>query len=183
MIDEKRDRNSKDSIHSSLRESIIEHLFIGEILKKLWLEERFQVVVLKPQVDNAGYDLAIDCNSNPDLNHSSILYIQLKSSRSDAKTARVNVSRKLIKKPKWCVIWIIFEQKEKTFDLKKYRIFPKLESSPPDTENFKIAKNTRGDKAERPGHRVVPVGKFGPLISIDEVINQLFAKIPNKETS
>jgi hypothetical protein len=170
--------NSNDYTQSSLRESLIEHLFVGGILKKLWLSKRTAVEVLKPQVDSAGYDLAIDCNSSPDKDHSSIRYIQLKSSRSDAKTARVNVSLKLTKKPNWCVIWITFEQTKTTFELKQFRIFPKLTDPHPEMGKFSSARHTRGDKAVRPGHCVVPLGEFDPLDRIDEVVERLFPKTP-----
>jgi hypothetical protein len=146
--------NSKDSTHSSLRESIIEHLIVGKILETLWIKNLFEVEVLKPQVDDAGYDLAIDCKSSQDKNHSSIRYIQLKSSRSNAKTARVNVSLKLTKKPNWCVIWIIFEQTKG---------------------------NSIGDKAVRPEHRVVPKKEFKTMNSTKEVVDWLFTKAQRKD--
>jgi hypothetical protein len=181
--------DSKDSIHSSLSESIIEHLFVGKILETLWIKNLFEVEVLKPQVDDAGYDLVIDCNSSQDKNHSSIRYIQLKSSRSNAKTARVNVSLKLTKKPNWCVIWIIFEQTETTLELKHFRIFPDPDKPHPnlkdDSITFKKAKHTKGnsigDKAVRPEHRVVPKKEFKTMNSIKEVVDWLFTKAQSKD--
>lgn len=42
---------------SSYREMLLEHLFVGELLKLLWLSGIHDIEVLKPQVDDAGYDL------------------------------------------------------------------------------------------------------------------------------
>jgi hypothetical protein len=113
----------------------------------------------------------------------------LKSSRSNAKTARVNVSLKLTKKPNWCVIWIIFEQTETTLELKHFRIFPDPDKPHPnlkdDSITFKKAKHTKGnsigDKAVRPEHRVVPKKEFKTMNSIKEVVDWLFTKAQSKD--
>jgi hypothetical protein len=172
------DRNSKDSTRSSLRESIVEHLFVGAILQKLWLRKNVaQVEVLKPQVDDAGYDLVIDCNS-------SIRHIQLKSSRADAKRYSVDVSLKLKQKPSGCVIWVFFDPC--TLSLQKFLWFGSRPGHPlPDIKDFKVAKHTKGDatgkKADRPGLRKVPKSRFEKLGSIDHVIGRLFGMAPDKE--
>ncbi len=177
MIGAELGRNSKDSTRSSLRESIIEHLFVGEILRKLWLRNVTQVEVLKPQVDDAGYDLVIDCNS-------SIRHVQLKSSRTDAKRDSVNVSLKLRRKPSGCVIWVFFDPS--TLSLGPFLWFgSRLGHHLPDIANFKVAKHAKGDatgkKADRPGLREVPKGRFERLASIEHVIDRLFETAPAKE--
>ena len=48
---------SKHFEHSSFREKLIEHLFIGEMLKLSWLKDDCQLEVMKPEVDNAGCDV------------------------------------------------------------------------------------------------------------------------------
>ncbi len=168
--------NSKDSARSSLRESIIEHIFVGEILRRLWLRNVTQVEVLKPQVDDAGYDLLIDCNS-------SIRHVQLKSSRIDAKRNNVSVSLKLASKPSGCVIWVFFDPS--TLSLGPFLWFGSRPGHPlPDIEDFKVTKHTKGDatgkKADRPGHREVPKRRFERLASIDDVIDRLFETAPGK---
>ena len=47
------------SEHSMLRELIIEHLFIGEGLRKLWRRGITDVEVLRSEIDTFGYDLVI----------------------------------------------------------------------------------------------------------------------------
>ena len=50
------------SINSSYRERLIEHLFVGELLKLSWRNKDFSLEVSKPEVDNSGYDLIIEAN-------------------------------------------------------------------------------------------------------------------------
>ena len=142
---------------------------------ELWLRDEIhenvtQVEILKPQVDDAGYDLVIDCNS-------SIRHIQLKSSRAGAKRDSVNVSLKLKQKPGGCVIWIFFDPS--TLSLGPFLWFGSRPGHPlSDIEGFKVTKHTKGDstgrKADRPGHREVRKSRFESLASIDELIDRLF---------
>lgn len=178
------DRDSKDSTRSSLRESIIEHIFVGEILRKLWLRNVTQIEVLKPQVDDAGYDLVIDCTPNPESKRSIIRHVQLKSSRTGAKRASVNVSLKLTQKPSWCVIWVFFDPS--ALSLGPFLWFGSRPGQPPpEIANFKKTKHTKGDatgkKAYRPGLREVPKGRFEVLASIDDVIDLLFETAPGRQ--
>ena len=129
-----------------------------------------QVEILKPQVDDAGYDLVIDCNS-------SIRHVQLKSSRIGAKRASVNISLKLAQKPSGCVIWVFFDPS--TLILGPFLWFGSPPGHPlPEIEDFRVTKHTKGDakgkKADRPGLRDVPKGRFERLASIDELIDRLF---------
>ena len=160
------DENSKNSTHSSLRESIVERLFVGEILRQLWCQGKFKVEILKPQVDNAGYDLAITCNST-------LWHVQLKSSNVDGKRSSVDVGIELTKKPNWCVIWIFLG---KDLGFKSFRWFGS-DSGQFVEKNFKPTKHTKGNstgyKAERPGHCEIPRSKFKELTK-DQVIQRLF---------
>jgi hypothetical protein len=168
--------NSENSTRSSLRESIIEHLFIGEILKELWKEHATQVEVLKPQVDDAGYDMVIECKRDSKSGTSIPCYIQLKSSFDGSKTAKVSLSVKLTNRPNWCAIWVFFDPK--TLSLGPFLWFGSAKGQPsPDIAHLKTTKHTKGDatgnKANRPGHRDVPKSKFVKLASIRDVIGKL----------
>lgn len=184
MVDEKIEKNSKDYTHSSLRESIVEHVFAGQILKALWEQDRFDVEVLKPQVDNAGYDLAIGFNSGRMRDRPILRHVQLKCSNANSKTDSVNVSLKLAEKPNWCVIWIFVDGKLefKSFGwLDSRACRPSLKDA-----NFKVARQTKGDstgkKAKRPGLREVPKNRFEKLPSIGDVIGRLFQEAPEQES-
>ena len=63
----------KNFLKSSYREKLIEHLFIGEILKLSWASDQCSIEVSKPEVDNQGYDLIIE-------NNSFLRHVQLKTS-------------------------------------------------------------------------------------------------------
>lgn len=58
------------SEHSSYREKLLEHLFIGAVLRHLWCQGITSAEFLRPEVDNGGYDLEIASNTV-------IRYIQL----------------------------------------------------------------------------------------------------------
>jgi hypothetical protein len=80
------------TLNSSYREILIEHIFIGEIMRRLWLRGITQFEVLQPQVDDSGYDLVIEANGF-------VRHIQLKSSFDTAATGQVRASLKLEQKP------------------------------------------------------------------------------------
>lgn len=90
-----------DCAESSLRESVLRHLFLGELLKSLWLKGVRDVDVLQAEVDRGGYDLVLDRNGIT-------RYVQLKSSRRNARTSDVTIGVKLAEKSGGCVIWIWF---------------------------------------------------------------------------
>ena len=179
MADTEFEINSENSTRSSHRESIIEHLFIGEILKGLWNAHATQVEVLKPQVDDAGYDIVIECKRNSKSDTSIPCYIQLKSAFVGSKTAKVSLSKKLTSKPHWCVIWVFFDSR---FALKSFLSFGTATGqTSSDIAKFKSTKHSKGDakgnKAVRPGHFDVPKSKFVVLDSIPEVIGKLFPNV------
>lgn len=89
--------------HYSLhRELLIEHLFVGEIMNCLWMRGVTQLEVLKPQVDDSGYDLVFELNSI-------MRHVQLKSSMNSAVSAEVQASLNLLSKAGACVVWIQFD--------------------------------------------------------------------------
>lgn len=90
-------------LHSSLREKILEHLFIGEILKALWKQNISDIDVLKAEVDSGGYDAVISCNGIS-------RHIQLKASYIGSSTSTQKIQLSLCKKPSGCVIWMQFDQ-------------------------------------------------------------------------
>jgi len=90
------------SIHSSLREKILEHLFIGEVLNVLWKKNIYDIEVLKADVDSDGYDVDISCQRT-------IRHIQLKASYKGSSTSNQKVQLSLCSKPSGCVIWIQFD--------------------------------------------------------------------------
>ncbi len=163
------------SIHthnSSYREILIEHLFVGEIMRKLWLQGITQFEVLKPQVDDSGYDLVIEANGV-------VRHIQLKSSFESAATAQVKASLNLLLKPSACVVWVRFNPE--TVELGPFLWFGGAPGQPlPDIKEFRVAKHTRanaqGKKMERPNQRTIPRSRFEKLASYDDLVHRLFGE-------
>src|SRR4051812_11939125 len=100
--------------YSSYREKLIEHLFVGELLKLSWLNHGCSLEVAKPEVDNSGYDILAEANGF-------IRHIQIKTSIIGGKTASQKVHAKLVEKPSACVIWIYFN--EETMQLGPFLYF------------------------------------------------------------
>ncbi|OYU41955.1 MAG: hypothetical protein CFE44_26805, partial [Burkholderiales bacterium PBB4] len=93
---------SQHTNSSSYRERLIEHLFLGELLKISWLEDACSLEIAKPEVDISGYDVIAEARGV-------LRHIQMKTSVVGGSTANQNVHVKLADKPSGCVIWIYFE--------------------------------------------------------------------------
>ena len=155
---------------SSFREKVLEHLFVADVLRYLWQHGITDAEILTAEVDNAGYDIVIECNGF-------IRHIQLKSSHDGSTTAEQKVNIRLASKPSGCVIWLIFDPQ--TLDFRKYLWFGAAPGSPlPDLSELRTAKhskaNAQGYKAERPNIRVVTKGRFDVLSTISDLVARLF---------
>jgi hypothetical protein len=160
---------SKHTVHSSYREKLIEHLFVGELLKISWLRD-CQLEIAKPEVDNSGYDIIIEDNSV-------VRHVQLKASFLGGKTSRQKIHMKLCGKPSGCVVWIYFD--ENTLELGPFYFLGGKPGEPlPNIDNAKVARHTKGDldgyKAERPNIRELNKGSFTKIDTVQEVYNALF---------
>ncbi len=160
------------SRHSTLRERIVEHIFVGDVLRRLWQLGITDVEVLRSEFDAGGYDLVL--SRGPIIRH-----IQLKSLSEGGKASATKISVKLVNRPSACVIWIVV-----TADLhpSTYLWFGSEPGRPiPDISGLKVAKHTKGNadgiKAERPDHRVLLRRSFTELKSIDAVLIRLFGPL------
>jgi hypothetical protein len=50
---------SQHTVHSTLRERIVEHVFVGEALRWLWNRGVTDVEVLRSEFDAGGYDIVM----------------------------------------------------------------------------------------------------------------------------
>jgi hypothetical protein len=161
-----------DTLNSSYREILIEHLFVGEVMLLLWLRGITRFEVLKPQVDDSGYDLVLEANGI-------VRHVQLKSSFRKASTAQVKASLQLANKPSACVVWIHFDRA--TLELGPFLWFGGTPGNPiPDLSAMKVAKHTRanskGIKQERPRQRMIPKSSFDRVQGLEELVTKLFGK-------
>jgi len=156
--------------NSSYRERLLEHLFIGELLKLSWTSGDCALEISKPEVDRSGYDLIAEAKGV-------IRHIQLKTSfvGSSTKSHKVHVS--LAGKPSGCVVLIHFDKE--SLDLGPYYFFGGFPGEPLQSlVNHKVAKHTKanalGIKAERPNIRTIPTTAFAKIDTIQQLYAQLF---------
>ena len=157
-------------LKSSFREKLIEHLFIGELLKLSWRDGSCSLEVAKPEVDYQGYDLIAEENGI-------IRHIQLKTAHLEAKAVKQKVHIALSTKPSGCVVWVFFN--EKTMELGPFLFFGDAPGLPlPSLDGFKVAKhtkaNSKGVKAERSEIREIPKGIFTRYKTVEQIYEQLF---------
>lgn len=166
------ERASRNFINSTLRERIVEHVFAGAALQRLWQRGVTDVEVLRSEFDAGGYDLVMSLRKV-------VRHIQFKTSTVGGKAANTKINVKLLEKPSGCVIWIIV-----TPEL-NFRSYLWLGGSPgeplPDIRGMKSAKHTKanaqGIKAERPNHRIVRRSHFEKLDTLDAVLDRLFGAL------
>src|SRR5829696_2879717 len=161
---------TEHNLHSSYRESLLEHLFSGAVMRHLWLKGIKRMEVLKPQVDDGGYDLVLEARGV-------VRQVQLKSSHTGSSTGDVRVNVALSEKPSGCVVWMFFD--DETLELGPYLWFGAAPGvALPSLDEHKIAKHTKGNalgvKTERPNLRVVPKRYFQKITTIDELVAKLF---------
>jgi hypothetical protein len=163
---------SQHSVHASYRESLLEHLFSGELLKLSWQQHDCGLEIAKPEVDNSGYDLIAEC-------YGVLRHIQLKSSHITSATSRQKTHVKLADKASGCLVWIVFNEERLTFS---HFLFygGSAGEALPSMDNLPTAKHTKGNKdgvkLERANIRVINKGQFQRLNTIEEVFDKLFCK-------
>jgi hypothetical protein len=163
---------SVHSLHSSHREALLEHLVTADLMEVLWKQGAF-MEVLKPQVDDRGYDLVFEANRV-------IRHVQLKASFEGSTVKRVNVNAQLGTKPSGCVVFVRFD---KDILKRRFAFFGGKPRRPlPDLTGFKIAKHTKGNalgvKAERPNLRTVALSHFETIGGALELSRVLFGRPP-----
>ena len=156
--------------HSSLRESILEHTFLGALGRELWERGHYSVEVLRAEVDRAGCDVVVTVDGHT-------RYMQLKSLSTGATTREWSVSNLLARKPGGCVIVIVVDRY--TLSVERYLF---LGGNPgerlPDFSEAKLAKRVTFDAAGvrpvRRNHRRVPKRLFAPVPDIQSLVDRLF---------
>jgi hypothetical protein len=161
------------SRHSTLRERIVEHVFIGDTLRRLWQRGITDVKVLRSEFDAGGYDLVLGCQKV-------VRHIQLKTMKVGGKANAVKVSVKLMEKPSGCVIWIVVDA---ALNLDSYLWFGESPGLPlANISDFKVAKHTKGDasgrKGDRPGYRLITRNRFEKVGTLDALLVKLFGSCP-----
>lgn len=159
---------SLHSRHSVLRERIVEHVFVADVLRRLWQLGITDAEVLRSEFDAGGYDIVVSRGRIT-------RHIQLKTLTAGGRANEVKIGLALAEKPSGCVIWIVVTP---DLEIESYLWFgaePGI--ALPDISLLKVAKHTKGnasgEKAHRPNHRLLPKSKFVRLNSIDDVLKKL----------
>lgn len=158
------------STFSVLRERILEHLFVGELLRLLWRRQVWDVEVLRSEFDGYGYDLVLTRGHV-------VRHVQLKTKRLEGSTRDAKVAMSLQDKPSACIICIVVDD---LLSIDHFLWFGGLAGEPlASLQGYRRAKHTKanaeGVKAERLQHRVVPYTQFTRLSTLDQLLDQLFA--------
>ena len=160
---------NSDFTKSTYRERLVEHLFVGELLRHLWLRGVHDVEVLKPAVAHSGYDLVLEY-------HQIIRHIELKASIVGGKRNAVTVNIGLQRVPSGCVIWVNVNPGD--LGLRPFWWFGDEPHKPlPSIEEFQRGKQPRGTKRERENIRRIPRSKFIRLETVAEVAQKLFGEV------
>lgn len=162
-------------LNSTLRERIVEHVFVGDALRTLWRCRVFDVEVLRSEFDAHGYDLVMARGRI-------VRHIQFKTGTTQ-KPGHVSVAQALADKPSGCVIWIRVGD-----DLGMGPFFwfggepgqplPPLAGYP---NPLRATHNKDGVRPPRQNHRAVPGAKFRELKELREVLDQLFGTLPSDQ--
>jgi hypothetical protein len=157
---------------SSHREKIVEHLFVGELLRHLWVVGAAGVDILKPEVDRAGYDVVA-------VKGALIRHVQLKASIVGGRAASQGINASLADHASGCVVWILVDDALAT---RGFLWFGGLPGEPlPDLSKYRQAKNTRanasGVKAMRANTRIVPKSAFVAVADMPALATRLFGQV------
>lgn len=169
-----------DSAHyqlSSYRESLVEHLFLGELLRQLWVKGVRDLEVLKPQVDDAGYDLLLVRRPVTGERAGSVRpvtrYLQLKASGLAASTGSVTLHRRLAERKGGCLVWVRFEEEFLPERFQFRWLGGRPEAPPIDPSNLSLARNP-WSKKERKDVYSVPRSAFTGPLEWDGLLERLF---------
>src|SRR6185437_5850937 len=103
-------------------------------------------------------------------------HVQLKSSFRGSKVREVDVSTKLLRKPGGCVLWLEFDPE--SLAIERFFWFGGRAGTALPKLGGRISRhskgNSKGEKNERPAHRVVAKRDFRALVNISEVVEELF---------
>jgi hypothetical protein len=157
--------------YSSLREKIVEHVFVGEALRALWRRGIYNVEVMHSEFDAHGYDLVM-------VRGDIVRHIQFKTSVRH-KPGRLSIGMALEGKPSGCVVWIQVNNDLDMLcfwwlgDLPGQRL-PQLG----DRRTRRIGRDAQGARPMREAHRDVNGSAFRRLETVDQVLEALFGELP-----
>ncbi|WP_311276860.1 hypothetical protein [Methylobacterium sp. WCS2018Hpa-22] len=160
--------------HSTLRERIVEHVFVGDTLRSLWRLGIYDVEVLRSEFDAHGYDLVLARGRV-------VRHIQFKTG-SKAKPDAVSIAASLAEKPSGCVIWI---RVQADLEMGPFFWFGGEPGEPlPQLDGYanprRPTRNKEGVRPIRQNHREVPRDQFRQLATLEDVLVALLGPLVPK---
>lgn len=158
------------SLNSTVREKTLEHIFIGDCLRRLWSRGVRDAEVLRADVDAGGYDMVMEVSNV-------LRHIQIKASFNGSNVTEQTINARLLKKPSGCVVWMGFDPE--TLELGPFYWFGgRPGQSLPALTGFKKAKHTKanaeGEKTERRNSYKLKRTACEKIDTLDAVLKQLF---------
>ena len=161
----------KHSRHSVLREVILEHALIADILRDLWSRDVFDAEILRSEFDAGGFDLVMTRGNVT-------RHVQLKSRLAGKPLTTVTVGLKLEARRSGCVVCLIVNDDLTVAHFRWLGGGP--ETSLSSISALPIARNTRsnsqGHKQLRPDHRVVPLRSFERIDGVAALVDRLLGQ-------
>ena len=159
-------------LQSRYREKVVEHIFVGELLRHLWTCGLDGVEILTPEVDASGYDLVLTLG--PVVRH-----VQIKCSVDGGSARDQKVNASLALQPSGCVVWIVVDNE--SLEFRRFLWFGAVPGKPlPDIGHLRNAKHTRanteGIKAFRANTKIIPRSKFTTLADMAALVRALFGE-------
>lgn len=157
--------------HSTLRERIVEHVFVGDALRRLWQLGVHDVEVLRSEFDAHGYDLVMARGHV-------VRHIQFKTGTAK-KPTRVSLSRALSDKPSGCAIWIRVDAALKMGPYFWFGGAPGQKLPPIEQydNTLRATHNKDGVRPVRQNHHDVPSSVFSERKDLDEILKDLFGDL------
>ncbi len=159
----------KDPTRSVLREKLLEHVFLAELLQEAWVQG-IDVSVMRAEVDVWGYDLVLK-------SHDVVRLVQLKSG---SKGRSVTIHNALGTSPGACVVKM---EPVPTKDGRRVGLSYQFAGGHPtkslDLRDAPVARQLRykkdGTKAARLNHVKLGTSRFGPSLTMEELVGRLFS--------
>lgn len=155
--------------HSSLRESILEHAFLGAVGGELWKRRHYRMEILRAEVDAAGYDIVATVGQIT-------RHIQLKAMVQGGR-ASWPIALALSNKASGCIVVQVVDKE--TLAVDHYLFFGDTPGRPlPDITGGSQTKHAKGDsrgvKKVRKDRYQVPKKRFERVDTTAGLVDRLF---------
>lgn len=159
---------------SSMRENVFEHMLLGQLGAEL-LARGVEYDEFHSSVVKEGFDILLEAGGV-------LRHVQLKVKIKDGARSEVTVGTRLAARPSGCVVWLTYDPVERDFC--EIRWFGGAPGQPLPDLGSRVARhtraNSRGVKADRPDHRIVPARRFEKLEDIAHLADRLFGLLPTE---